>query len=109
MKKNAFLTMGLVLLNFALWGLVNNMSDNLVPAFQSTSPPTGVLYERMRAPTVSTVQLDAPALSAIRPAKTGDAATAQTNAMQIPMQDRILFRLPIPCPSVLPLMPAVRA
>ena len=34
MKKNTFLTMGLVLLNFALWGLVNNMSDNLVPAFQ---------------------------------------------------------------------------
>ena len=34
MKKNAFLTMFLVLLNFALWGLVNNMSDNLVPAFQ---------------------------------------------------------------------------
>ena len=34
MKKNAFLTMALLLLNFALWGVVNNMSDNLVPAFQ---------------------------------------------------------------------------
>ena len=34
MKKNAFLTMFLLLLNFALWGVVNNMSDNLVPAFQ---------------------------------------------------------------------------
>ena len=26
--------MALLLLNFALWGIVNNMSDNLVPAFQ---------------------------------------------------------------------------
>jgi len=34
MKKNSFLTMFLLLLNFALWGVVNNMSDNLVPAFQ---------------------------------------------------------------------------
>lgn len=34
MKKNTTLTMFLLILNFALWGLVNNMSDNLVPAFQ---------------------------------------------------------------------------
>ena len=34
MKKNSLLTMFLLLLNFALWGVVNNMSDNLVPAFQ---------------------------------------------------------------------------
>ena len=34
MKKNAFLTVFLLVLNFALWGVVNNMSDNLVPAFQ---------------------------------------------------------------------------
>ena len=34
MKKNSILTMALLLLNFALWGVVNNMSDNLVPAFQ---------------------------------------------------------------------------
>jgi len=34
MRKNSILTMALLLLNFALWGVVNNMSDNLVPAFQ---------------------------------------------------------------------------
>ena len=34
MKKNSLMTMFLIVLNFALWGLVNNMSDNLVPAFQ---------------------------------------------------------------------------
>ena len=34
MKKNSIITMALILLNFALWGLVNNMTDNLVPAFQ---------------------------------------------------------------------------
>ena len=32
--KNTRLTLFLLLLNFALWGVVNNMSDNLVPAFQ---------------------------------------------------------------------------
>ena len=34
MKKNSFLTVALLVLCFALWGVVNNMSDNLVPAFQ---------------------------------------------------------------------------
>ena len=32
--KNSRLTLFLLVLCFALWGLVNNMSDNLVPAFQ---------------------------------------------------------------------------
>ena len=32
--KNSRLTLFLLVLNFALWGVVNNMSDNLVPAFQ---------------------------------------------------------------------------
>jgi len=32
--KNSKLTLFLLILNFALWGIVNNMSDNLVPAFQ---------------------------------------------------------------------------
>ena len=32
--KNSKLTIFLLVLCFALWGLVNNMSDNLVPAFQ---------------------------------------------------------------------------
>ena len=32
--KNSKLTVFLLVLCFALWGLVNNMSDNLVPAFQ---------------------------------------------------------------------------
>ena len=32
--KNSKLMLFLIVLNFALWGLVNNMSDNLVPAFQ---------------------------------------------------------------------------
>ena len=32
--KNSRLTVFLLVLCFALWGLVNNMSDNLVPAFQ---------------------------------------------------------------------------
>ena len=32
--KNGKLMLFLIVLNFALWGLVNNMSDNLVPAFQ---------------------------------------------------------------------------
>ena len=32
--KNSWLTLILLVLCFALWGLVNNMSDNLVPAFQ---------------------------------------------------------------------------
>ena len=32
--KNSRLTLVLLVLCFALWGLVNNMSDNLVPAFQ---------------------------------------------------------------------------
>ena len=34
MKKNSRLTVFLLILCFALWGVVNNMSDNLVPAFQ---------------------------------------------------------------------------
>ena len=32
--KNSKLTMLLLIACFALWGVVNNMSDNLVPAFQ---------------------------------------------------------------------------
>ena len=32
--KNSRLTLVLLVLCFALWGVVNNMSDNLVPAFQ---------------------------------------------------------------------------
>ena len=32
--KNSRLTVFLLILCFALWGVVNNMSDNLVPAFQ---------------------------------------------------------------------------
>ena len=32
--KNSRLTLFLLVLCFALWGVVNNMSDNLVPAFQ---------------------------------------------------------------------------
>ena len=32
--KNSRLTVFLLVTCFALWGLVNNMSDNLVPAFQ---------------------------------------------------------------------------
>ena len=32
--KNSKLTIFLLVLCFALWGIVNNMSDNLVPAFQ---------------------------------------------------------------------------
>ena len=32
--KNSRLTLVLLILCFALWGVVNNMSDNLVPAFQ---------------------------------------------------------------------------
>ena len=32
--KNSKLTVFLLVLCFALWGVVNNMSDNLVPAFQ---------------------------------------------------------------------------
>ena len=34
MNRNSFLTVALLVLCFALWGVVNNMSDNLVPAFQ---------------------------------------------------------------------------
>lgn len=33
-NKNSFMTVALLVLCFALWGVVNNMSDNLVPAFQ---------------------------------------------------------------------------
>ena len=32
--KNSWITVSLLVTCFALWGLVNNMSDNLVPAFQ---------------------------------------------------------------------------